>query len=80
MVLEATTLQIIQHELKKLIELLDDEMPSVEQLNIIVTKYVQKLIVQRQTKTVYLTFHIVHDGNTLYEKSIAADWDISSRL
>lgn len=28
--LEAGTLQLIQHELKKLIELLDDEMPSVE--------------------------------------------------
>lgn len=80
MVLDAGALQLIQHELKKLIELLDDEMPSVEQLNIMVSKYVQKLIVQRETKTVHLTFHIVHEGNTLYEKSIAADWDVSSRL
>lgn len=45
MVLEAGILQLIQLELKKLIELLDDEMPSVEQLNIMVSKYVQKLIV-----------------------------------
>lgn len=80
MILDAAELQLIQHDLKKLIELLDDEMPSVEQLNIMIGKYVQRLIVQRETKTVHFNFHIVHGGNTLYEKNVTADWDISSRL
>lgn len=73
--MESAGLQIIQPEMKKLICLLDDEAPSPELLNQLVGKYVPRIIIQRETRSVHITFHIKHDDIVLYQKTISADWD-----
>jgi site-specific DNA recombinase len=72
-----TQLQIIQDELKKLILLLNDENPSPKQLHQLVGKYVSSIIIQRETKTVHITYHLKHNDVILYQKTIVTDWDLN---
>jgi site-specific DNA recombinase len=74
---EAAKLQLTHHEMRKLIRLLDDEVPSPELLNQLASKYVQRIIVQRETRTVHITVHIKHHNKVVYQKTISADWDIN---
>jgi site-specific DNA recombinase len=74
--IEHTQLQLIQHEMKTMIGLLDDEVPNPELLNQHVSKYISRVIVQRETKTVVITSQIKYNDILLYQKTIVADWDL----
>jgi len=71
---------VIQSELRRLIETLDAEVQNPEMLNRIVSKYVPKILIQRETKTVHITFHIKQDNIVvLYQKDLNADWNMASQ-
>jgi len=61
--------QVIQSELRRLIETMDAEVQNPEMLNRIVSKYVPKILIQRETKTVHITFHIKQENIVLYQKA-----------
>lgn len=74
--IESTEYQFIQNELKQMIMLLDEEVPNPELLNQVIGKYISRIIVQRETKTVHISFHIKQNEVMLYQKTISADWDM----
>lgn len=72
---ESTELQLIHHDMKLLISLLDDEVPNPGLLNQLVSKYISRVIVQRETKTAHISFNIKQNEIVLYQKTIVAEWD-----
>jgi len=75
--LDEANAALIQCELKRLIELLDAEVQNPEMLNRLVSKYVSKILIQRETKTIHISFKLKQDSVVLYQNTITADWDMS---
>lgn len=63
----------VKYDIQTLIGLLDAEVQNPQILHQIVSKFVSKVVVQRETKNVYATVQFKHADEVLYEKNIVAE-------
>ncbi|QUL55197.1 hypothetical protein KDC22_00965 [Paenibacillus tritici] len=59
-----------KYDIQTLIGLLDAELQNPQMLHQIVNKFVSRVVVQRETKNVYVTVQFVNADEVLYEKKI----------
>lgn len=63
-----------KYDIQTFIGLLDQEVPNVQLLNTIASKFISKLIINRDTKKLYLTLRLAYGNQTVYEKTLVSDW------
>ncbi|WP_244157844.1 hypothetical protein [Paenibacillus typhae] len=63
----------VKYDIQTLIGLLDAEVQNPQMLHQIVSKFVSKVVVQRETKNVYVKVQFVNADDVLYEKNIVAE-------
>ncbi|MFC3342173.1 hypothetical protein [Paenibacillus abyssi] len=64
----------VKYDIRTFISLLDDEVANRQMLHQLAGKYISKLLIQRETKKMYLTRHFMYDDTVLFEKTIVIEW------
>ena len=72
--LPETAIESIKHDIRNLINLLNEEVPNPQLLNEYVGKFVSSVMIQRETKMVQITMHLKYGEQVLYQKMIVAEW------
>jgi hypothetical protein len=63
-----------KYDIQTFISLLDNEVANPQMLHQLAGKFISKLLIQRETKKMYLTIRFSFEGNEVYEKTIVAEW------
>lgn len=63
-----------KYDLQVFLGLLDQEVPNVQLLHTIASKYISKLIINRDTRRVYITLQLRNSEKLMYEKTIVTEW------
>jgi site-specific DNA recombinase len=64
----------IKYDLQAFLGLLDQEVPNVQLLQSIASKYISRLFIDRDTKKLYMTLQFNHNEKVVYEKTIVCEW------
>ncbi|EBD8094913.1 recombinase family protein, partial [Salmonella enterica] len=65
----------VKYDIQTLIGLLDDEVQNLQMLHQLVSKFVSKVVVQREVKKLYITIQLNANQNVMYEKFLVINWD-----
>lgn len=68
------TLDSIRYDIKALIRLLDNEAASPQMLNQLVSKFVHKIYIQRETKLLHMIFSLKSGDTSTLEKTVVSDY------
>ncbi|MBR8661809.1 recombinase family protein [Brevibacillus sp. NL20B1] len=77
LILPETAIDSIKHDIRNLINLLNEEVPNPQLLNEYFGKFVSSVIIQRETKMVQITMNLKYGEQVLYQKMIVADWELA---
>lgn len=64
----------VRYDIQTLISLLDDEVLNPQVLHQLVSKFVSKVVLQREVKKLYITIQFSVNQNVMYEKFLVSDW------
>jgi site-specific DNA recombinase len=70
-------IESIKQDLHLIINLLDSDGANPQSLNQSLSKYVSRIVVQRENKHISMTVQINMNGETMYEKTIVADMNFT---
>lgn len=70
-----TAIDSIKYNIRCLLTLLNEEVPNPNLLNEYVAKFVSRVNIHRETKTVQITMNLKYGDQVLYEKIIVAEWE-----
>lgn len=64
----------IKYDIQTFPGLLDQEVPNPQLVHNIVSKYISKLFINRDTCKVYLTLQLSHGDKLIFKKTVVSDW------